>query len=502
VRLEELLRRAAARTPGALSLIEPDGKMSYRELDALSNRFAHLWRAVGVRHGDRVGIWLEKSGLAIAAMQGALRCGAAYVPLDPLGPARRMAVVARNCGMRAVVTSRRTSPELRAAGVEGLRILEADSVDDLEVASCSGASVSLPQGDDNDLAYILYTSGSTGTPKGVCLSHRNALAFVDWATATLGLSASDRLVSHAPFHFDLSVLDLYGAFSAGAAVVLIPDAESFLAPRLVEKIRVERPTLWYSVPSALTLMMEQGGLLEVHPFPLRAIVFAGEPFPIRPLRRLRQRFPSVRLLNFYGPTETNVCTWYEVHDDLAAHTQPLPIGRACSGDRVWAVKDDGTTAGIGDEGLLMVSGPTVMLGYWGDTAQGEEPFATGDIVRVEADGDYRFLGRRDQMVKVRGYRVELEEIEAALLEHPALREVAVVGIGAGLQARLLAVLVCDGKKPTLLELKALCAARLPRYMIIDGIRLADSLPRTRNGKVDRLALSRQLEEEEHGAHQE
>jgi clorobiocin biosynthesis protein CloN4 len=171
---------------------------------------------------------------------------------------------------------------------------------------------------------------------------------------------------------------------------------------------------------------------------------------------------------------------------------PVPIGRACSGDSVWAVKDDGSVAGVGEVGELMVSGPTVLLGYWGREPHGDQPYATGDLVRLEPDGNYTYLGRRDHMVKIRGYRIELGDIEAALSTYPGMREAAVVVAGAGLDARLVAFGVHDGdRSPALLDVKRHCAERLPRYMIVDQVRFVAELPRTRNGKVDRVSLTEQ-----------
>jgi acyl-coenzyme A synthetase/AMP-(fatty) acid ligase len=224
------------------------------------------------------------------------------------------------------------------------------------------------------------------------------------------------------------------------------------------------------------------------------VVFAGEPFPLKPLRRLRDGLPSVRLFNWYGPTETNVCTGYEVREIAPDRSVPVPIGRAASGDRVWAVKDDGTQAGVGEEGELLVSGPTVSLGYWGRTARGGEPYRTGDIVRLQDDGELVYVGRRDHMVKVRGHRVELGEVEAALLTHPDIEEAAVVAVGSGIEARLVAFLVAR-RDLALLEVKRHCAERLPRHMIVDRAAFLDELPRTRNGKIDRLTLGRMTAEE-------
>jgi clorobiocin biosynthesis protein CloN4 len=256
-----------------------------------------------------------------------------------------------------------------------------------------------------------------------------------------------------------------------------------LARFIVEK----RITIWYSVPSALILMMERGSLLERSAPNLRAVLFAGEPFPTVHLRRLMRGWPGPRYLNLYGPTETNVCTFHEVAEKDLESDAPVPIGRACSGDHVWARKADDSPAAVGEEGELMVSGPTVMLGYWGAAPQGERPYATGDIVRLREDGNYIYIGRRDQMVKLRGYRVELGDVEAALASHPAVREVAVAVAGTGAEARLRAFVVAQ-EPPSLLQLKQWCSQRLPRYMIIDEAVVISDLPRTRNGKIDRKRL--------------
>ena len=213
-----------------------------------------------------------------------------------------------------------TEPERAAAGIspagpvrilligEGaLRARRFDSRDATPAAA----------GTPDTLAYIPYTSGSTGQPKGVCISHRNALAFIEWALEELGPTTNDRLSSHAPFHFDLSVLDLYAALAGGACVSLIPEGAS-LGPRLVDFVHRERITIWYSVPSALTMMMDSGGLLEAGPGCLRSVLFAGEPFPIVPLRRLRRAFR--------GPDAEPV----RAHGDECLH---LPRGRGHSGRR-------------------------------------------------------------------------------------------------------------------------------------------------------------------------
>nr|WP_232075776.1 amino acid adenylation domain-containing protein [Phytohabitans suffuscus] len=484
------MRQAAAQRPGALAVQGPDGDLSYAELDRTADRIATALAALGVRAGDRVALWSEKSARVVACTQAVLRLGAAYVPVDPFSPADRAARVAGDCGARVIITSKERAEQLGDVAPAYL-ILPPTGADWPEIDALPAERAPDPPVDDDALAYILYTSGSTGDPKGVCISHRNALAFVDWALSELAIAGEDRLANHAPFHFDLSVLDLYCAFRAGAAVCLVPESLSYSPALLVDFIRRNHITVWYSVPSVLMLMMDQAALLSADLPALRVVLFAGEPFPITHVRRMRAAWPKVRMLNLYGPTETNVCTAFEVHDVSPDRIHPVPIGTACSGDTVWAQRPDGSTAAAGEEGELMVSGPTVMLGYWGGTPQRDRPYATGDLVVLEPDGNYRYIGRRDDCVKVRGYRIEPGEVEAALLRHADVHAAAVVAAGEGLARELVAFVVRAGDRtPGLLELKQHCAGVLPRHMIIDRLRYLAELPRSGTGKVDRRGLER------------
>ena len=490
MRIERLVIDSAERHPDRPAIKDATGELSYRELDALAGRAARALGQLGVRPGDRVAIWLNKSTQAVAAMQGALHVGAAYVPVDPMSPALRAATIMRDCRVRALVAPAERASSVRQGDLAGVRLIATDDgPGDMawsELEQVDGSSA-MHRGAEDDLAYILYTSGSTGVPKGVCISHRNALAFIKWAAREVDAGPEDRFSNHAPFHFDLSVFDLYAAFLVGGRVAIIPEQHAYAPDVLVDFIVRERISVLYAVPSALTLMAERGGLLDQSGLSLRVVIFAGEPYPIHQLRRLREGLARVRLFNWYGPTETNVCTGYEVRAIDPRRSAPVPIGRAASGDRVWAVKDDGSEAGVGEEGELLVTGPTVSLGYWGGPPHGDAPYRTGDLVRLDADGDYVYLGRRDHMVKIRGNRVELGEVEAALMTHPDIEEAAVVAVGSGIEARLVAFLVAS-REPALLEIKRHCAERLPRHMIVDRVVVLDELPRTRNGKIDRLAL--------------
>jgi amino acid adenylation domain-containing protein len=494
----DLLERSASLHEERVAVWCPvRGPVRYGELDALANRIAHFLLSIGVKKGDLVAICLPKSADAIAATQGVLRAGAAYVPLDPLGPEARALAIVADCKPAALIAdasrlyamtghpnARSLPPYLRQGG-EGPGT-PWSVLDDLPTTKPNVTR------EPSSLAYVLFTSGSTGVPKGVCITDEAALAFVDWAASTLSPVPADVFSNHAPLHFDLSVLDLYVAFSAGASIAVVPEAASFVPGRLVDLLVRHEVTVWYSVPSALVLMMDAGGLLARDDVRLRHILFAGEPFPQPALARLRRGFPGARLFNLYGPTETNVCTFYEVPAGAMEETgPPIPIGTACCGDEAWAEKEDGSRAAAGESGELLVRGPTVMRGYFGQPSHPRgAAYRTGDWVRVRPDGSFDYVGRRDGMVKVHGYRVELGEIESILARHCPVREVAATIVGSGVQARIVAALVSSGTyHPTLIALKTVCAEYLPRYMIIDQAVWFESLPRTSNGKIDRGAIA-------------
>lgn len=498
----------ARTTPEAPALWQDGRALSYRELNARANHLAEILRQQGLRGGERVGIYLEKSFAAVIAMVGSSRAGGVYVPIDPLAPPLRAGALAELCGLRHLITDPAraaawqegpgwpkdlaglilTEPTPQTVEFEGIEVATLPSSE-----SARAVAPPTPRGPD-DLAYILYTSGSTGTPKGVVISHRNALAFVDWAADTFELTAADRLASHAPFHFDLSVFDLYAAFRAGASCVLLDEWTAHTPHACVERLHRERITVWYSVPSALMLMGSRGGLHRDPPQDLRLVIFAGEEFPVGRLSELVRAIPQARYWNLYGPTETNVCTAFPVDVTGLDAIEALPIGRPCCGDRVEIRDSAGRALGPGQVGELHVAGPTVMAGYW-PLAEGfeTEEYATGDLAEWNEDGDLVFHGRRDLMVKIRGHRVELREVEATLTAHPAIREAVALAVEspseepqAGMQ--LVAHLVATDPDVSVLAVKRHCGERLPPYMVPHRIRFHEDFPRTSSGKADRRRL--------------
>jgi clorobiocin biosynthesis protein CloN4 len=475
VNLSDLVPSAAARTPDAWAVADLTDSLTYRELDERAGRMAAALAAHGVWASDRIVLWARKTVDLVAVMQAALRLGAVYVPVSPANPPERVARIASDCEARLLVTDDDT--DLTAGAPEDLAVV---TPAELAFFPATHASYAAPvHAAADDPAYILYTSGSTGAPKGVVLTHHNALAFVDWATTTVGLHPDDLLSNHASFNFDLSVFDLYGAFRVGARVQLIPEMLAQVPPLLVDLVEECGITIWYSVPSVLMGMVD-AGLLERGPGTVRTCIFAGEPYPLDAVRRLRAAWPGVRMFNWYGPTETNVCTSYEVTAADLDRTTPLPIGSACPGVAVE----------LDPSGELLVTGPTVMRGYWGRPPH-EGPYRTGDIARRDPDGQLHYLGRRDDMAKVRGHRIEPGEIEAALSAHADVERAVVLITGSGPDARIHAVVrPQSGRHPELGALRAHCARYLPRYMVVDTLSLVDAIPLNANGKVDRARLQR------------
>jgi|SRR5579859_338954 len=517
--LQQLLTKSAARYPEKPAVWARGRSISYRELDEKSNQLAHVLRERGIKKGDRVGLFFPKCVESVISMFGILKAGGVYVPLDPQAPVERIAYIIRNCGIKALVTK---EDKRRALDSSALQCLEFCVIVDEVRESGNGYGLvpwtmlsdypgsHAPQVTltETDLAYILYTSGSTGRPKGVMLSHQNALTFVEWCADEFHVTSEDRLSNHAPLHFDLSVFDIYNAIEAGATVYLITEDLALFPTTLASFIEAQRISIWYSVPSALVLLLLHAELKPEKLNHLRTILFAGEVFPMKYLKQLAELLPKADLYNLYGPTETNVCTYYKVDHDRLGSMDKLPIGIACANTEVFAVNDqDQIVMKEGESGELYVRGPGVTYGYWGDPDKTrkmvvhnrfqhdfeENMYRTGDLVTLAEDGNYYFVGRRDSMIKSRGYRIELGEIESALLSHPAVREAAAVAVPDDLIGNRIRAIVAADEAQVIkaADLQQHCAQSIPKYMIPEVIEFRTSLPKTSTGKVDRVRLSQE-----------
>ena len=489
---------------------------TYQEVEERSNQLACLLRERGVKKGDRVGIYFPKSTASVVSMLGVLKAGGVYVPLDPAAPATRVGFIIDNCKMKALIT---IAGLLKRLDPNEVRSVEFSVLAEDKSGGTNGGAVypwttlqSFPASGQpelplttTDLAYILYTSGSTGKPKGVMISHLNALTFVEWCADTFQIQPGDHLSNHAPLHFDLSVFDIYNGLKAGATVYMIPSQTQLFPASLSGFIESKGISVWYSVPSALVHLILHGGLKSRNFEKLRLILFAGEVFPMKYLRQLAEMVPNAELYNLYGPTETNVCTYYHVDRARLPFQERLPIGKACANTEVFAVDDQGRWAGPGETGELYVRGPSVTPGYWADPEKTRKMvvpnrfqphyeeclYRTGDIVKLLEDGNYGFIGRRDSQIKSRGYRIELGEIEAAMMSHPEVKEAVAVPVPdeeVGNRIRAIVALHQDASISAT-DLQQHCATRVPSYMVPEAIDFREVLPKTSTGKVDRVRLS-------------
>ena len=519
--LQHLLINAAKRYPNKIAVYHREEMMTYGDLNDISDKLSIALIENGVKKGDRVGIYLVKSISSIVSIYGILKAGAVYVPLDPASPISRLQYIIKNCGIEYLITSNEKFKKLHRTITEDHPLKMAVITGKSKIDGIPSPIRTIPwtavveakynenpnlEVIETDLAYILYTSGSTGMPKGVMISHQNAFAFLNWIKDTFQITGDDRLSNHAPLHFDLSVFDIYGAAQAGASLSLVPDYISIFPAKLVDWIVENRISVWYSVPSILKMMVLHGNLKKHRFADLRTIIFAGEVFPIKYLRKLMTLIPHVDFYNLYGPTETNVITYYKLDEIPTERISSIPIGKACSNMEVFALNENGhLVTEPGEEGELCARGSCIAKGYWGDEIGTKKNFIinplhsnyreiiykTGDIVALDADQNFIYKGRVDQMIKSRGYRVELGEIESVLYNHPNIQEVAVVGIPDELVGnRIKAFLVSKtGKQISSSEMKCFCGENLPNYMIPDDIKFLANLPKTGTGKIDKLALA-------------
>jgi amino acid adenylation domain-containing protein len=508
--LEETVRRS----PRSGAVVAPDGtSITFSELDALVDSVTRYLQAHKVGRADRVGVMLPKTVESVAVIQGVLRAGAACVPIDPHGPITRSRQILADCGVRVVFAADQTSaeaactsgggaPDIVALAPDGRRATpyERECATWSDVLAYRSDVLATPPRESSDLAYILYTSGSTGSPKGVVLTHENVVSFVEWSAETFRPTGDDRFASLAPFHFDLSIFDLFVSAKRGACVFLVP-ADLLRQPRHLARYAAEKDlTVWYSTPSLLALLAQYGDLDRLQYGGPRLVLFAGEIFPLKHLKRVTSLWPAARWYNLYGPTETNVCTFARVPTPIdEGRSEPFPIGRMCSHCEGLVLDEEKRASPPGSVGTLHVAGPSVFQGYWNrpeeselafNEVEGRRFYDTGDLVRLDPTEGMVFLGRRDRMIKHRGYRVELGEIEHALYEHSSLREVAVVTVPhSDRESELVACVVAKGGPVSVIELKTFCSRRLPQYMIPDRFSFAKELPQTSTGKIDYRSLA-------------
>ena len=515
-----LLRTTARRWPDKVGLIHGERRITYAELDRVTDRLAHVLVGAGVGRLDRVAIFLEKSVDETVAILATSKAGGVFVPVNHLLFPHQLGHILEDCSPKVLVTSGARLAQLgevveRAPGLACVGVTDGPGestpgVRFLDLPPIGGPGA--PAGDgpprigsvSNDLAAILYTSGSTGRPKGVMLSHANLLAGSRIVSTYLKITDRDRILSVLPFSFDYGLNQLLTGLEHGATVILA----TFRFPgEIVTAILREEATGLAGVPSFWMLLTQPGSPIHRQPPPsLRYITNSGGAVP-RPLyEALRSALPTTEIYLMYGLTEAFRSTYLPPDE---ADRRPGSMGKAIPDTEIYVVNEHGETCRPGEPGELVHRGPTVSLGYWGQpevTAKvlrpnplalpqigdAERVCYSGDIVKMDDDGFLYFIGRRDATIKCSGHRISPTEVEEILIGTRRVREAAAIGVPDELMGQaVLAVVVAPDDQPVdIAALLAECALKMPRYMIPRRVEIVQSLPKTAHGKIDYPSLRR------------
>ncbi|MEO3886370.1 amino acid adenylation domain-containing protein [Nonomuraea sp. B5E05] len=518
-RIEEIFAARVAERPRAVALTGEDRTLTYAELDERAGRCAASLHGMGVRPGDRVGLCLERTPDLVITMLAVLKAGAVYVPMDPAYPADRLAYTAGDAALRVIVTHRDLPPAKHLTVVSPERLAAGDD-SALDGGSLDGGGAP-ERGGPDDAAYVIYTSGSTGRPKGVVVPHRNVVALLTATEDDFGLGPGDTWSNFHSSAFDFSVWEIWGALLTGGRLVLVPYWVSRSPDEFHELLVRERVTVLSQTPSAFAQLMEADRLRDER-LAVRLTVFGGEPLDARPLLGWFDRYPDCRLVNMYGITETTVHVTAQTLARGDAIAGSRSVGHPLPGWHVYVLDERGRPVPTGAPGEIHVGGAGVATEYLGrpeltaerfvpDPFAGGRMYRSGDRGRLRPDGRLEHLGRLDTQVKVRGFRIELDEIRSVLLDDPSVASAAVVlrdgcpsdpprtvrpgeprGARASGQvadhalARLDAYVTPADADPAAVRRRA--AKVLPEHMMPATITALPALPLTPNGKLDVRAL--------------
>lgn len=510
--LPHTIEKSAERFPNQEAFRCLNRGVTYAELAQQTSQLANILVDLGVKRGDRVGVYLNRCLETSVAIYGIMKAGAAYVPIDPYAPPSRTAFLLKDCDIRHLVTSkahkRLLTPILTdekvldsVIGVSGdfpVKTISWETV--FEMPSTAPKVRILEQ----DLAYIMYTSGSTGAPKGIMHSHYSGLNYAKLTADLYQLTEKDRIGNHAPLHFDISTLGYFTSPLVGATSVIVPEAYTKMPASLSQLLEKEQLTVWYSVPLALVQMLQKGVLEERDISALRWVLYGGEPFPIKHLTALMKQWPQTEFSNVYGPAEVNQCTFYNFKTP-PENEDSIPIGTVWGNTEMLIVDENDEETDVGE---LLIRTGTMMKGYWNQPELTEKSiyrriiapnweerfYRTGDLVQMREDGNMLFLGRKDRQIKTRGYRVELDEVAAGLLKHEAVQEAAVYPVqgeeGKMIEAQVILKEKATEEIITETVLKNHVGQILPPYAVPQKIIFTKTFPRTSSGKIDHKKLIR------------
>jgi amino acid adenylation domain-containing protein len=514
--LDDIITESAGQYPDETALIEGGRAISYKRLLATSNHIGSLLLDIGAGAGSVVVVYLPKSIEAVISPIAVSMIGAIYVPLDTgTTPPVRFSLIAKKARASVVIALRSDWDKISAECDFDAANPQVLFADDFLDEALGNPLVELPmlEREPDDLAYILFTSGSTGAPKGVKISHRNAMSFVTWAAEFFPIRPKMRFSSIASLGFDLSVFDVYVSLSTGGELYIVPpDVVSF--PRALAKFLTNnRIECIYSVPSVWLSLMQYGEPEFSSISSLELILYAGELFPDAHLKHLMTSQREARFFNLYGPTETNVCSVHEIRRESELDSRI--IGKPCADCHFYLLDDNLNPVDDGEVANLFVGGPSISPGYVGDRDGSDRAFIrvpqphgdslylhrTGDLASRTLTGEYVFHGRADNLVKLSGFRIELEEVELALTSVGSVLEAVALHYSNSDGNPSLGALITHvggfaeaGGPDFALVARMRLVEFVPRYMIPNAIIAVSALPKNSNGKVDRAACSKLFSE--------
>jgi amino acid adenylation domain-containing protein len=488
----------AARTSASPAVISRERSLTYGELDAESTQVACRLVRSGVGAGSLVGVAMEKGWEQIVACLGVLRSGAAYVPVDPRWPGKRLRDVLGSADISQVLTQ----PQLRDS-IDWPDAVSVSQVDRPAADAVVGTAPNVAVSPD-DLAYVIYTSGSTGIPKGVMIEHGPAVNTVLDVNDELSLTAADRVLALSALSFDLSVYDIFGPLSVGGAVVIPSPGDEREPGHWLRLMAEGGVTLWNSVPALMAMLCEHAKSAPPPPDLLgpRAVLLSGDWIPMSLPADIWKLFPEARLWSLGGATEASIWSIWHRITPADASLASIPYGISMKNQRVFVADAAMRPRPRWVPGEIYIGGAGLARGYLGNAAQtarsfvsdpvtGARLYRTGDWGRLLPSGEIEFLGREDMQVKIGGHRIELGDVESALLSCTGVREAVGTVCGDRGKTRLVAhVLLQPGMQQSGPELKKQLEELLPRYMVPAVIAIKEEFPLTANGKVDRAALSR------------
>lgn len=498
----ELLDAAAARRPDGPAVCDERRCLTWSQVKAEAEAVGTALAKLDVQRRP-VALYLARGAACPLAMLGTLAAGGFYAVLDPAQPADRIQRILQRLRPAVILTDDADCDAAGSAGAQaGVPVLRYEQAAQTapDAALLAGARAGTI---DADLAYVLFTSGSTGEPKGVAVTHRNVLAYSEWAVEAFRFDETTVFGNQTPFYFSMSVTDLFGALRAAARLEILPRRLFSFPVQLLEYLTARGVNTIYWVPTALGIVSNWKALDYTAPPPLRAVLFAGEVMPTPCMNYWRRHYPDAVFANLYGPTETtDICAYYVVDRDFA-DAEPLPIGRPCENCGVLLLKD-GRAAAPGEGGELCARGSFVAAGYYAMPDKTAERFVrnplqpdypetiyrTGDLARLDGDGLLRYCGRIDSQIKHLGYRIEPGEVEAAAQGLPGVE--AAVCLYDGQRARL--ALFYQSRRKLDDALRAHLAGALPPYMRPAVLHRMRAIPQNANGKLDRAALRGLLDE--------